>query len=142
MAAETVTVQLPQPVFLKLKQAADLTHRSVEDVLVAAVNVTLVESPHLPPELANELAALSLLSDEALWAATQPSLSAAEQSRLSQLNHHAGERSLTPAEEQEREQLLAAYHRSVLRRAKALAVLAQRGHPVTLEIETSNNAPD
>jgi len=55
-----------------------------------------------------------------------PSLSPAEQIRLSQLNHKAGERPLTQSEKAEQEYLLSAYHRSVLRRAKALAILAQR----------------
>jgi hypothetical protein len=132
---QTVSIELPRAIFLKLKRAADLTHRSVEEVLVATVNVALVEPPGLPTDLANELAAMHLLSDEALWAAAYPSLSPAEQFRLSQLNHKAGERSLTKAEESEQEHLLAAYHRSVLRRAKALAILTQRGHPLPLETE-------
>jgi len=135
MTIQTVTIGLPQPVFKKLERAAELTHRSVEDVLIATVNATLVEPPGLPPDLANELAAMHLFSDDALWAATHPSLSPAEQFRLSQLNHAAGERPLTQAEETEQAQLLDAYHHSVLRRAKALAILAQRGHPLPPEAE-------
>ncbi len=135
MTIQTVSVQLPRPVFLKLKRAAELAHRSVEDVLVATVNAALVEPAGLPPDLANELAAMHLFSDDALWAAAKPSLSPTEQYRLSQLNHKAGERSLTEAEKVEQEQLLAAYHRSVLRRAKSLAILSQRGHPLPLETE-------
>jgi hypothetical protein len=128
-------VKLPKPIFLKLKRAAELTHRSVEEVLIAMVNAVLVEPPGLPADLANELAAMYLFSDEALWAAAQSSLSPAEQLRLRQLNRKAGERPLTDAEKAEQEKLLAAYHRSVLRRAKALAILAQRGHHLPVETE-------
>lgn len=135
MAMQVVSIELPRSVFLKLKRAAELTHRSVGEVLVTTVNAALVESPGLPADLANELAAMHLLSDEALWAAAHPSLSPAEQSRLSQLNRKAGERLLTKAEKAEQEHLLAAYHRSVLRRAKALAILTQRGHPLSAETE-------
>ena len=60
----------------------------------------------------------------------QPSLSPAEAARLKQLNHAAGERSLTQAEVSEQAALLEAYHLSVLRRAQALAILAQRGHAI------------
>lgn len=81
-----------------------------------------------------------LFSDEALWAATRPSLSPAKQFRLNQLNHKAGERPLTQAEEAEQEHLLTAYHRSVLHRAKALAILAQRGHPLPVETELPDDA--
>ena len=133
MTTQTVSVGLPRSVFLKLQQAARLTHRSVEDILVTTVNAALTEPPGLPPDLANELAAMQLFSDEALWAATHPSLSPSEHVRLSQLNHSAGERSLTQSETAEQKHLLDAYHRSMLRRAKALSVLAQRGHPIEVE---------
>lgn len=135
MTIQTVSVGLPKPVFLKLERAAQLTRRSVEDVLVSTVNAALVAPPNLPTDLANELAAMHLFSDEALQAAAQPSLSPAEQLRLNQLNHLAGERPLTQAEAAEQADLLAAYHRSVLRRAKSLAILAQRGHPLPAAIE-------
>jgi hypothetical protein len=131
MSEKTVTVELPESTFRKLKRAAELTYRSVDEILVSAINATLIAPPDLPSELAEELAALHVLSDEALWAATQPSLSSAEQHRLRQLNHHAGERPLTQAEQTEQEDLLGAYHRSVLRRAQSLAILAQRGHQMT-----------
>ena len=135
MTTQTVSVRLPRPIFLKLKQAAELTHRSVEEILATTVNAALVEPFGLPADLANELAAMHLFSDEALWAAAHPSLSPAEQVRLSQLNHNAGERSLTQSETAEQEHLLDAYHRSILRRAKAMAILAQRGHPLEVETE-------
>ena len=136
MTAQTVSVSLPRSVFLKLERAAQLTHRSVEQVLTATVNTVLVELPGLPTDLANELAAMHLFSDEALWAALHPSLSPAEQFRLNQLNHKAGECPLTGAEEAEQEHLLTAYQGSVLRRAKALAILAQRGHSLPVETES------
>src|SRR5262249_52891144 len=84
-------------------------------------------APDVPPEIAHELTAMHFFSDEALWAATAPSLSPTEETRLTQLNSAATERALTGAEQAEQHSLMAAYHRSVLRRAKALALLAQRG---------------
>ena len=135
MTTQTVSVRLPRPIFLKLERAAKLTHRSVEDVLATTVNATLVEPPGLPTDLANELAAMHLFNDKALQAMAHPSLSPAEQVRLSQLNYKAGERPLTRSEEAEQEHLLTAYHRSVLRRAKSLAILAQRGYPLPVETE-------
>jgi hypothetical protein len=135
MTTQTVSVQVPEPIFRKLKRAADVTCRPVEEVLAATLNAALPEPSGLPPELADELASMYLFSDDALWAATEPSLSPAEQRRLGQLNRIAGERSLTKAEKAEQEQLLAAYHRSVLRRAQALAILTQRGHPIPTETE-------
>ncbi|NOT54237.1 MAG: hypothetical protein HOP18_06490 [Deltaproteobacteria bacterium] len=128
--ATTIAVHIPESLFQKLKHAADLTHRSVEDVTVTSLEAALPVMSNLPPEVANELAAMHLLSDAALWAATSPSLPLTEEARLTQLNAEAGERDLTPAEEAEQQRLITAYHRSVLRRAKALAILSQRGHSI------------
>lgn len=141
MAAPTVAVHIPETLFLKLKRAADLTHRSVEDVAVTSLEAALPAASNLPVAIANELAAMHLFSDEALWAATAPSFSLTEEYRLDQLNAAAGERDLTPAEKAEQQSLIAAYHRSVLRRAQALAILAQRGHrvPVTGKTEASDH---
>jgi hypothetical protein len=113
----------------------------VEDVTVTSLEAALPAAPTLPLDIANELAAMHLFSDEALWAATAPSFSPTEEYRLNQLNAAAGERDLTPAEEAEQQSLITAYHRSVLRRAKALAILAQRGHrvPITASPEVSDH---
>ena len=133
MLEQAITVRLAPPLIAKLKRAAELTYRSVDEVLANSINATLVAPPGLPDDLAGELAAMRLLSDRALQAATRPSLAPAQQHRLQQLNHTAGERSLTPTEAAEQTALLAAYHRSVLHRAQALAILAERGYPVRPE---------
>jgi len=70
------------------------------------------------------------LSDEMLWAATDPTFTSIHQGRATELSDLAGERSLMPKEKAEQEQLLAAYDRSVLRRAQAFAILARRGHQI------------
>jgi hypothetical protein len=90
------------------------------------------DTPEAMTAETRKLAAMHLFSDEALWAATAPSFSPTEEYRLSQLNAAAGERDLTPAEDAEQQSLITAYQRSVLRRAKALAILAQRGHRVPI----------
>jgi hypothetical protein len=141
MVEQTLTVRLPTSVIAKLKRAAALTHRSVDEIVATTVDAVLVESPSVPEELAAEFAAMHLLTDQALWANAKPSISPAEIHRLRQLNHAAGERSLTDAETSEQAALLAAYHVSVLRRAQALAILAQRGHhiPFQTSLETGVN---
>ena len=134
--ATTIAVHLPESLVQKLKRAADLTHRSVEEIAITSLEAALPSAQNLSPDIADELAAMHLFSDEALWAATAPSFSPTEEYRLNQLNAAAGERDLTPAEEAEQQSLIRAYQRSVLRRAKALALLAQRGHRIPVTAET------
>ena len=141
MSEQTITIKLPEATLRKLRRAAELTHRSVDEIVTSTIQAALVAPPDLPPELSDELAAMHLLSDDALWAAAQPSLSPAQQTRLEQLNHIAGQRPLTQAEAAEQAALLEAYHRSLLRRAQALAILAQRGHPVAPD-DLKSASPD
>ena len=142
IAEQTLTIRLPASVVAKLKRAAALTYRSVDDIVATTVDAALAEPPSVPVDLAAEFAAMHLLSDQALQAAAQPSLSPAELYRLRQLNHTAGERSLTQAEEAEQTALLDAYHLSVLRRAQALAILAQRGHEMPYRTSLETGADD
>lgn len=130
IAEQTLTVRLPASVVAKLKRAAVLTYRTVDDIVATTVDAALAEPQNVPADLAAELAAMHLLSDQALLGAAQPSLSPAELHRLGQLNQTAGTRHLTRAEATEQEALLESYHASVLRRAQALAILAQRGHEI------------
>ncbi len=133
MTSSMISIPLPESLVRRLRRAADLTHRSVEDIAATSLEAVLPPPAGLPLEIADELAAMHLFSDEALWAAVEPSFSPSEERRLNQLNAAAGERALTAPEEAEQLELMARYWRSVLRRAKALAILAQRGHqlPIT-----------
>jgi hypothetical protein len=129
--SQTLTITLPDSVFQKLTRVAELTYRTVDEIVASTVETTLVSEPDLPGDLAAELVAMQLFSDDGLWAATQPTLSTYEQHRLAQLSDFADERHLTKSEEAEQTDLLYAYDRSVLRRAQALALLKQRGHDLT-----------
>ncbi len=129
--AQTLTLTLPDSVVWKLRRASELTYRSMDEIVAGAVDATLIVEKELPDALEAELAAMRLFSDDALWAATHPSISAFEQDRLAQINETAHERRLLQAEEAEQQALLHAYDRSLLRRAQALALLKQRGHDIT-----------
>lgn len=130
MAVATIPVQLPESLYQRLQTAATVAQRSIDEILASAVAVALPPAPDLPDTLATELAEMIWLSDAALDAATRPTFTPAQQARLAELNHWVDERTLTPQEKREQEQLLAAYEVSVLRRAQAYAILARRGHRV------------
>jgi hypothetical protein len=125
-----VNVPIPEPLFERLKRVAARTFRPIEDVLSSALDVALPIDPDLPQDVADELTAMAFLSDEALQAATQSSIAPAQSQRLRQLTHDAGERTLNLAEQIEMDTLLYSHDLAVLRRARALAILVQRGHGV------------
>lgn len=127
----TVSVQIPERIFQRLQRIAEATYRPVEEVLATTVSVALPQSPSLPPDLADDLAAMTMFSDEALWAATESILAPAQRRRLNQLSHAGGHRPLSVAESAELAYLVDLYDRAVLRRARALSILAHRGYAVT-----------
>jgi len=127
-AGEGRDIRVPEPLYRRLERAAALTHRSVADVLASTIAIALPSASDLPEALADELAGMIWLSDEALRAATRPTFTPEQQRRLNELNDLEDERQLTEAEQAERAVLLVEYERSVLRRAQAFAVLAQRGY--------------
>lgn len=132
---QTVTVDLPEPIYRRLRAAADMTHRSIQEILITTVNVALPVSPDMPTDMADELAAMTLYNDDALRNAANSSLPASDQERLASLNRVADSRELTPVEEAELAELVNLYDLAVLRRAKAMAVLAHRGYAVQNEVK-------
>lgn len=105
-------------------------YHSHKQVGEAIDSMTLEIPADLPPDLANEIAAMALFTDEALRSASDASLSPAQQHRLRQLTQSSQERRLTDADASELEYLMEQYDIAVLRRAHALALLSQRGYPL------------
>ncbi|MEW5987250.1 MAG: hypothetical protein AB1791_11490 [Chloroflexota bacterium] len=139
-SVQSLTVEVPEPLVRRLRRIAEITHRSVEDVLTTTVNAALPPAHDLPADLADEVAALTFFNDEALWAAAESSLTPAQQRRLNQLSHAGGSRPLTRVELAEMAYLIELYDRSVVMRARALAVLAQRGYRIPDQVALSGVA--
>ncbi len=130
MTQGTVSIEIPDNLFRQLQRRADLMHRPVEELVIQTLEAGAPAVDNLPTDLAAELEAMANFSDDALWAATRPAISAAERSRLEQLNHLAGDRPLSQTETAEQSELLAAWLRSLARRAHAFSILQLRGHPL------------
>ena len=130
MTESQFSVQVSEPLYRRLQGAAVAARQSIGEVIASAVTVALPPFPDLPEALANELTEMIWLSDDGLWQATTPTFSKAQQERLATLNDLSDERVLTVAEQAEQAELLAAYDRSVLRRAQAFVILARRGHRI------------
>lgn len=126
----TVSIQIPERIFHRLQRIAEATYRPIEDVLATTVSVALPQSPNLLLELADDFIAMTMFSDEALWAAAESSLSPAQRRRLNQFSRAGGQRPLNAAETAELAHLVDLYDRAVLRRARSLAILAHRGFAV------------
>ena len=134
----TFSITVPETVFQKIYTVATATDRTIDDVISNTVNATYTAPEDIPASIANELASMQQMKDQALWDAIEPSIASKQQRRLAEFNAIADERDLEPSEHNEREELMLQYHRSVLRRAQAIAILTLRGYTITDDILLSS----
>jgi len=127
---QTVTLSIPEPIYQRARQAAEVLQRQVEDVIVDTLATTLPVLDDAPEEMASELAAMAHLSDEALQGLANNVMAEERQELLDHLLDEQGRGVLDEAGQRELAALMAEYGRAMLRRAKAVALLIARGRPV------------
>ncbi len=130
MAVQTVTLSIPEPIYQRARQAAEVLQRQVEDVIVDTLATTLPVLDDAPVEMVSELAAMAHLSDEALQGLANNVMAEERQELLDHLLDEQGRGALDEAGQRELAALMAEYGRAMLRRAKAVALLIARGRPV------------
>ena len=137
MAGESVTVQVPRELYVRLQERAQHAQRSVEDELADVLaEAVVVDDESLPDDVAVILAALDTMPDDALWEVARTShLSPAAAAHLAELNDKRQREGLTGEEQQIVETLLHQYERSMLVRADALARLKEHGQDISTLLE-------
>ncbi len=127
----SVTVNLPDSLVREIETTARQQQRSISAVVRELVLQGWPALPSLPDEVEAELAAFSNLSDDVLWMLARSTLTEAEQEKLAGLNHLVKQRSLTEEEGANRDALLDAYNRAMVRRAQAVLLLNAHGHDLS-----------
>lgn len=127
MGATELKLRLPGSLYQRVKRTARLARCNAEDVIVSAIEAALPPmSDDFTPELATDLARMTLLDDEALQAIANAFLSPKRQRRFTVLLRKDGESSLSARERDEMESLKREYLRVSQNKAKARFILDQR----------------
>lgn len=139
MLAKTVTVTLPQPIFERVTEVAEVNHISVEQLLTQTIALTMppLESD-LPPSWRQELSRMQSLSDAVLWGLAGSTMDEQQQAELETLAELQKERALTSAEQNALVRLMEEAEYSMLRRAEAFHLLARRGYSVFADPTSEN----
>jgi len=131
MPPRTVTLQLPESLYIRLQQAAHATRRSLDNVLLHAVQVG---SPprwdDAPAEFQADLAALDRLDDEALWRIARSRKTEADMERYQELLDKNANDDLSADERDELVRLRLECDRLMLCKAHAAALLRWRGYQI------------
>jgi len=126
---KTITLQLPEALYVRLQQTAQATQQSLETTLL---RVLQVGSPPTwetaPAEFQADLAALDRLDDAALWRIARYHAAATQMERYQELLDTNADAVLSSSEKEELHQLRTEMDRAMLRKVHAAALLRWRGH--------------
>jgi hypothetical protein len=129
MATQTITLRLPDDVYRRMLQMANVTKRPLEDVVYQSIQGNLPPSlDDILPEWQKELSHLQAMEDEALWVIAKESVPAKQWKRHKTLLFKNQTGQLSELERGELDQLRQAADAFVLRRSYALALLKWRGY--------------
>jgi hypothetical protein len=127
--AARVVVTLPDDVYRRVEQLAQLTNRDVADLLADTITLSLP-----PLDLSSRsVQAVTSLSDEDVLALTELQMLPAQDRRLSALLQKQQAQALSDPERAELLALMQVYQEGLLRKAQALREAVRRGLRTPLE---------
>ena len=133
MTVTSITVQIPQPLYHRLERAAVRLQKPVEDLLAETLQAVLPPADEISPSIQAEIATLDDLDDAELRDVAESEMALRDQQALDRLLDLQSMRPLTDDEAARLEGLRADYGRILLRKARAFALLAERGQPLPIE---------
>ena len=131
MTSRTVTMQLPENLYVRLQQTAQATKQSFEDILLRALQVGSPPAwESAPAEFQTDLAALDRLDDTALWRIARTHVTPAQMDHYQTLLDKNANNALSAEEQAELIQLRVEFDRQMLLKVHAAALLQWRGHQI------------
>jgi hypothetical protein len=131
MAYQMITIAVPDETYAPFRERAERAQRSVEEAVVEAIQTALDEGESVAEDRQIVLTALDSLDTGGLRQIVTRGAETEDVLLLAALNEKRQREGLTAAEESVVRQLIRQHDRAVLIRAKALAVLHQRGEDVS-----------
>ncbi|WP_143301019.1 hypothetical protein [Candidatus Entotheonella palauensis] len=123
----TITLNLPDSTLAQAHQAAAILQRPVEEILSDMLSSVLPSVGDVPADIQMELTRMTWLDNEELWRIARDMMTPDAQMLMQQLIQLQTERSLTPVEQKQLEDLRQEYGRLTLLKARAYALLSLRG---------------
>lgn len=122
--SQTLTVNLPSELYVRIKKRADESRRSVEEEAIELLAATVPAEGQFGAEIQQSL---DLLDNAAVERAARSRLASELATELELLHFKQQREGLTEAESARCAELVSAYEQSMLVRAHAAALLKKRG---------------
>ncbi|MBI3762262.1 MAG: hypothetical protein HY260_10425 [Chloroflexi bacterium] len=133
--SRTVTLELPDTIYLPAQRTAEATRRPLTEVIVDALKASLPPLEGLPPALVTELVSLEELDNDALWQVMLSQVPEDRQRRLNRLLRKNKTGKLTETDRTELAALQNDADRIMLRKARAAVLLRFRGRRLPTLVE-------
>ena len=130
MSTATVTMPVSKEAYERLARVAAYLEQPVETVLDETLRTILPTENNIPTAIQREVDALPTLTTEELHQVADSEMSSDDQAAIEQLLYWQNMRSLTQREAEKLEKLRTEYGRVLVRKARAFALLAERGQPM------------
>jgi hypothetical protein len=134
MSGKSITLDLPEDLYERVRQVAEQSQRPLERVLVESIRLLFVPPPTSTDVVAT-LTAMPNYSDAQLWAVVYQRLAWPQSQRLHELSAKNKLEELTEDEQSEFEYLLTLNDHAMLLRSEALLLLKNRGHDIATYLE-------
>jgi len=129
MTTETMTIQVPEPLYRRLERLAALTHRPLESLIVQTLSSNIPPLPDdLPTPMRDALTALEGLSDDDLWEIVRSSAPEGQHEQFSELREKRRAGIIAPDEQVNLDRFTQEADLWTLRKAYAAVLLKWRGH--------------
>ncbi|QTA92976.1 hypothetical protein [Desulfonema magnum] len=131
MTSHTITLELPESIYIRLQQAARATKQSLNDMILRAIQTGSPPSwDDVPAEFQADLAALDRLDDRSLWRIAGSRQTGADFVCYQALLDRNRNGTISDAERRELTELRIESDRLMIRKAHAAALLRWRGHQI------------
>lgn len=131
MSSISVTMDLPENLYVRLQQTAKATRQSLDAVLLRALQVGSPPTwDTAPAEFQADLSALDRMDDAALWRIARTRATPAQMDRYQVLLDKNANQTLSAGERDELTRLRTSLDRDMLRKAHAASLLQWRGHQI------------
>ena len=133
------TITIPEALYIKARNIAEETERSVDEVIRTQLELSLAQSRlNLPEDEQEELKALVHLSDDTLWTIAREQMNRQKQDQMQDFMQKNSAGTISVEEYAQLEYIVEQGQRLSLRKAEAMRLLMQRGFSISLD----NLAPD
>jgi plasmid stability protein len=128
----SITLELPDDVYEQLRQRAAAANRTVEEEIIALLEIAFPEEDDpLSEALEETLESLELLDNAALWAAAQSQRPEEVAAEMKMLHQKQERESLTDVEQDRLEQLAEEHQRLTTIRDHVFVLLKERGYDIS-----------